>query len=140
MARSAASRCLAAGALLVAFTGVAMAQGGAKADCAKAATAIERTICGSPELSTVERKTTAAYAALIGKLGGAAKDHLAADQARWLANRNIACVGEPAEIADCLETRTRDRAARLATRRCGRQRCRLRARCSLPGSARSVHV
>ena len=113
MVRSAASRCLVAGALLVALTGVAMAQGGAKADCAKATTAIEQTICGSPELSTVDRKMTAAYAALIAKLGGAAKDHLAADQARWLANRNIACVGEPAEIADCLETRYRDRAARL---------------------------
>ena len=113
MVRSTARCCLAAGALLVVFTGVAMAQGGAKADCAKAATAIERTICGSPELSTVDRKLMAAYAALNGKLGGAAKDHLAADQARWLANRNIACVGEPSEIADCLENRYRDRTARL---------------------------
>lgn len=113
MVRSAASRWLAAGALLAAFTGVAAAQGGVKADCAKAATAIERTICGSPDLSTLDRKMTAAYAALLGKLGGAAKDHLTSDQARWLANRNIACVGEPAEIADCLETRYRDRTARL---------------------------
>lgn len=113
MVRSAASRCLAAGALLVAFTGGATAQGGVKADCAKAATTIDRTICDSPEISIIDRRMTAAYAALIAKLGGLAKDHLAADQARWLANRNVACVGEPAEIADCLETRYRDRTARL---------------------------
>ncbi len=54
-----------------------------------------------------------AYPALIGKLGGAAKDHLLADQIRWLASQAIACVGEPSEIAECLETRSRDRIARL---------------------------
>ena len=44
---------------------------------------------------------------------GAAKDHLLADQVRWLANRAVACVGEPAEIEECLETRYRDRTAQL---------------------------
>jgi uncharacterized protein len=95
------------------MTGAALAQGGAKVDCAKAATAIERTVCASPELSAADRRMAAAYAALVGKLGGPAKDHLLADQVRWLANRAAACVGEPADIADCLETRYRDRTARL---------------------------
>jgi uncharacterized protein len=120
MDRSRTRPALVAGALLVLLAGGALAQGSgqasgqgsARTDCAKAA-GIERTICGNPELAAADRKMAAAYASLVGKLGGPAKEHLLADQIRWLANRNSACVGEPAEIEDCLDTRLRERMARL---------------------------
>jgi uncharacterized protein len=95
------------------LAGAALAQGGARIDCAKASTAIERMVCGNAALSAADRKMAAAYAALAGRLATAVKDHLAADQARWLTNRNSVCIGEPAEIEDCLETRYRERTARL---------------------------
>lgn len=107
------SRCALAGALLLALGGAALAQGGGRTDCAKAATVIERAVCGNAALSAADRKMAAAYAALAGRLTGAARDHLAADQARWLANRNSVCIGEPAEIEDCIETRYRERTALL---------------------------
>ena len=95
------------------LAGTALAQGPARLDCAKAATPIERAICAKPELAAIDRKMSAAYAALAGKLSGAAKDHLLADQIRWLANRAAACVVEPAEMEECLESRDRDRTAQL---------------------------
>ncbi len=111
--RSLAERGIAALLLIAALNGAAMAQVGPGPDCAKAPTPIERTVCSSAELLAGERKMTAAYGSLVARLGGSARDHLVGDQTRWLANRNSACVGEPAEIADCLETRYRDRTARL---------------------------
>ena len=117
MARSAADRCVArwvtAVILLVASGTAARAQVVPNPDCAKAATPIERTVCKSAELSAADRKMTAAYASLVGKLAGPARDHLVSDQARWRDNRDSACVGEPIEIEDCLETRYRDRTAQL---------------------------
>ena len=113
MDRSRVSRCALAGALLVALAGTALAQGPSRVDCAKAATPIERAICAKPELAAADRKMAAAYAALAGKLTGAAKDHLLADQIRWLANRAAACVVDPAEMEECLESRDRDRTAQL---------------------------
>ena len=114
MDRSRVSRCAAlAGAFLVALAGTAPAQGPSRLDCAKAATPIERAICAKPELAAADRKMAAAYAALAGKLTGAAKDHLLADQIRWLANRAAACVVDPAEMEECLELRDRDRTAQL---------------------------
>ena len=101
------------GALLLGLAGTALAQGPSRLDCAKAATPIERAICAKPELAAIDRKMSAAYAALAGKLSGAARDHLLADQIRWLANRTAACVIEPAEMEECLESRDRDRAAQL---------------------------
>ena len=113
MDRSPVSRCALAGAFLVALAGTALAQGPSRLDCAKAATPIERAICAKPELAAADRKMAAAYAALAGKLTGAAKDHLLADQIRWLANRAAACVVDPAEMEECLESRDRDRTAQL---------------------------
>jgi len=113
MDRSLADRCALAGAFLVVLAGTALAQGPSRLDCAKAATPIERAICAKPELAAIDRKMSAAYAALAGKLSGAARDHLLADQIRWLANRAAACVVEPAEMEECLESRDRDRAAQL---------------------------
>src|SRR5262245_58370766 len=113
MDRSLVDRCAVTGALLVALAGAALAQGAARVDCGKASTAIERAICARPELAAADRKTAAAYAALAGRLSGAAKEHLLADQIRWLANRAAACVADPAEMEECLETRHRDRTAQL---------------------------
>src|SRR5262245_8691980 len=116
MDRSSASVRLATAVVLVLLAGGAQAQGsgqgGVRTDCAKA-TGIERTICGNPELAAADRKLAAAYTSLVGKLSGPAKEHLLADQSRWLASRNSACVGEPAEIEECLDTRLRERMARL---------------------------
>jgi len=120
MARSLPDLRLATAAVLVLLAGGALAQGsasgsgqgGARTDCAKA-TGIERTICRNPELASADRKMSAAYTSLVGKLAGPAKEHLLADQVRWLANRNKACVGDSAEIEDCLDTRLRERTARL---------------------------
>ena len=61
-----------------------------------------------------ERRLAAAYAETLSKLPGAAREHLQADQARWRANRAAACIGDPVDVADCLETGLRDRAAHLA--------------------------
>ncbi len=72
------------------------------------------TTAGSPpQLATAERRLAAAYAEVASKLGGAAREHLQADQARWRANRTAACVGDPTDVADCLETGLRDRIAHL---------------------------
>lgn len=113
MDRSPVNRGVLAAALLVAVATTTLAQGPSRPDCAKAATAIERAICAKPELAAIDRKMSAAYAALSGKLTGAARDHLLADQIRWLANRAAACVVEPAEMEECLESRNRDRTAQL---------------------------
>ena len=90
-----------------------LAQPPASLDCARASTTVDKTICGKADLLAANRKLKVAYDALHAKLSGAAREHLTSDQARWLANRNKACIGEPAEIEDCLETRLRDRAAAL---------------------------
>lgn len=113
MDRSPVNRCALVGVFLVVLAGTALAQGPSRLDCAKAATPIERAICAKPELVALDRKMASAYAALAGKLTGAARDHLLADQIRWLANRAAACVVEPAEIEECLEARDRDRTAQL---------------------------
>lgn len=63
-------------------------------------------------VDAAERKMLAAYVALDGKLAGAAKAHLEADQARWLGDRR-ACDANPPRQAECLETRYRGRAQML---------------------------
>ena len=79
----------------VAFAGPAGAQNGPSFDCAKASTVVERTICKSPELAKADRDMAAVYAALVGKLSGAARDHLIKDQVRWIGNRGPACSDGP---------------------------------------------
>jgi uncharacterized protein YecT (DUF1311 family) len=113
MDRLPVNRCALAGIFLFGLAATALAQGPSRLDCAKAATPIERAICAKPELAAIDRKMAAAYAALAGKLTGAAREHLLADQTRWLANRAAACVVEPAETEECLESRDRDRTAQL---------------------------
>lgn len=95
------------------FAGSAWAQSGPSFDCAKASTVIERAICKSPELAKADRDMAAVYAALVGKLSGAAKDHLVKDQMRWIGNRGPACSDGPLETPQCLKTRYADRIAFL---------------------------
>jgi uncharacterized protein YecT (DUF1311 family) len=97
----------------VAFAGSAWAQSGSSFDCAKASTVVERTICTSPELGKADRDMAAVYAALAGKLSGAAKDHLVKDQVRWIGNRGPACSDGPLETPQCLKARYADRTAFL---------------------------
>ena len=98
MARSpSASRGLAAAALLLGLAGAALAQGGPV----------------PPQLAAAERRLAATYADVLSRLPGPAREHLQADQARWKANRAAACIGDPADVADCLENGLRDRTSHL---------------------------
>lgn len=91
----------------------ALAQGGASFDCAKASSAVERAICRNPELARADREMAAVYSALLAKLTGPAKDHLAKDQVGWVGNRNRACTGDADAIVDCLKVRYGARIANL---------------------------
>ena len=83
----------------------AFAQSGPSFDCAKADNAIDRTICKDPELAKADREMAAAYAALVGKLRGAAKDEAIKDQVRWIGDRNRACLSDTDGMAGCLKDR-----------------------------------
>ena len=61
-------------ALVLLAAPAAFAQGGPSFDCAKASSAVERTICKDPELAKADRAMAEAYAALAAKLSGPAKD------------------------------------------------------------------
>ncbi len=74
-------------------------------DCAKADNAIDQAICKNGELAKADREMAAAYAAMVDRLSGAAKDELVKDQVRWIANRNRACRADPANTDDCLKNR-----------------------------------
>lgn len=105
MARSRSARTgLAAAALLLGLAGAALSPAWAQAP---------GTAATPPQLAAAERRLSAAYADTLSKLSGAAREHLQADQARWRANRAAACIGEPADVADCLETGYRDRTSHL---------------------------
>ncbi len=82
-------------------------------DCAKADNVVDRAICKSAELAKADREMAAAYAALLDKLSGAAKDELVKDQVRWIANRNRACRADPDSIEDCLKNRYAGRITNL---------------------------
>ncbi|MBI3197016.1 MAG: DUF3298 domain-containing protein [Rhodospirillales bacterium] len=99
--------------LVLIATAPALAQGGASFDCAKASSAVERTICKNSELARADREMAAIYSALAAKLAGPAKEHLARDQVRWIGNRNRACSGGADAITDCLKVRYDARAANL---------------------------
>lgn len=92
-------------ATIVAFASPALAQRGPSFDCSKASNAIERAICKEPELATADRDLASVYATLAGRLGTAAKDHLAKDQVRWIVGRNRECGAEPDDMTVCLRNR-----------------------------------
>lgn len=98
---------------LLAFTVPALAQRGPSFDCSKASNSIERTICKEPELATADRELAAVYGTLTGRLGTAAKEHLAKDQVRWIVARNRECTAEPDDMAVCLRNRYAARIANL---------------------------
>jgi len=83
----------------------AAAQPGPSFDCAKSTTPIEKAICADSKLAAADRELATVYGALLATLGGAAKDHLASDQVRWISYRD-ACAGDP---DSCLPDRLQDR-------------------------------
>ncbi len=100
-------------ALVLLAVSPASAQVGPSFDCAKATTAIERTICKEPELAKADRDMVAAYAALASKVKGASKEALVRDQGSWVVERNRACTGDAISIAPCLAERYAMRTANL---------------------------
>ncbi|UYN93159.1 MAG: DUF4163 domain-containing protein [Enhydrobacter sp.] len=102
---------LVAFAMLLSFP--AFARQGPSFDCARASTAVERAICEDAALGRADRDLAAAYAALGGRLNGAARDHLRQDQLRWIAARNDACAHDTDGIAVCLKNRYGARIANL---------------------------
>ena len=64
------------------------------------------------KVAAPDRELSAVYGVLLGKLSGAAEEHLERDQERWLANRR-ACDVSAARRAGCLEFRYQTRAAKL---------------------------
>jgi hypothetical protein len=99
---------------MLAETGVATTPG-IDFDRARGAGTLRISFAGSTaEMEEAVRRLKAtAYAALVGKLGGPAKVHLEADQARFLGDRG-ACDASPPSKAECLEARYRGRAEMLA--------------------------
>ena len=100
-------------ALMLLATSPAFAQGGPSFDCAKASNAIERAICNDPELAKADRDMAAAYAALVAKLTGAAKDQLVKDQLNWIVARNRGCAADTDGIGPCLRNRYAARTTNL---------------------------
>jgi uncharacterized protein len=100
-------------ALVLLAASPAAAQSGPSFDCAKAASAIERTICKDPELAKADREMAAVYGALAGRLTGPAKDALVKDQGSWMVDRNRACTGDADSIGRCLAQRYATRTATL---------------------------
>ncbi|MCW5733586.1 MAG: DUF3298 domain-containing protein [Enhydrobacter sp.] len=82
-------------------------------DCAKASTVVERAICADAKLAQLDREMATAYDTLWGRLTGPARDHLAQDQLRWLANRTTACTGIAEDVARCVRQRYVSRIATL---------------------------
>src|SRR5260370_2959041 len=83
------------------------AQTGTSLDCAKASNKVERTICGNVDLRDAERTVNAEFAALAGRLSGPAKEHLLANQLRWVVDSRNLCGDEglDANVLWCLRRR-----------------------------------
>ncbi|BCW87455.1 hypothetical protein sos41_05840 [Alphaproteobacteria bacterium SO-S41] len=92
---------LAAGALL--------APSAFAADCAVAKTVVEKAICADPELKTADDAMTAAYEAVLPKLGADQQGALKANQEAWLKLREDNCVMEEGR-KECVLERTTWRA------------------------------
>lgn len=73
-------------------------------NCAKASTAVERTICASDQLSRLDREMAEVYAALRSQLGSAGRQRLLDDQRAWLSHRN-ACRDDEACLAQQMSER-----------------------------------
>jgi uncharacterized protein len=82
-------------------------------DCAGASNPVERAICKDPKLAKADREMAAAYAALVGKLSGAARADVEKGQARWLSERDRGCATDADGIEFCLKRRYAARTANL---------------------------
>jgi len=80
-------------------------------DCAAAATVAEQTVCGSDTLAKLDRKLVDVYAAASKAASAEQKNRLAADQQRWL-NERDAC-GKSSDRAACVQERYLQRIADL---------------------------
>jgi uncharacterized protein len=72
-------------------------------DCARAMSAAEQTVCSDASLASLDRKLVDVYASASKAASADQKNRLAADQQRWLNERN-AC-GKSSEQATCIKER-----------------------------------
>ena len=80
-------------------------------DCAAAANVVEQTVCGNVALAKLDRKLVDVYAAASKAASADQKNRLAADQQRWL-NERDAC-GKATDRAACVQERYLQRIADL---------------------------
>lgn len=74
-------------------------------DCAKAATPVERAICGSEELLRLDRELNEAFKALRDRTPEGDRDALRSAQRRWLEGRDQRCGGAAICLAEALRAR-----------------------------------
>src|SRR5207253_10609394 len=104
-------------ALLVAVCGVsitpnAVAQGGARSiDCARVMSAVDEIVCRDAALTSLDRKLVDVYATASKTATSDQKNRLAADQQRWLSERD-AC-SKSSDKAACAKVRYLQRIAEL---------------------------
>ncbi len=95
----------------MACAGASLAQAaGPSFDCARATSDVNRTICGSPELSALDRQLSEHYRALLAQPGADAAG-LAREEAQWLRD-----VRNPCPDAACIRQAYTERDAALVAR------------------------
>jgi len=110
--RASVARALCA-ALAIAASQCALAQGTSSSiECARATTVIEETVCGNGALGTLDRKLVDVYAAASKAASAEQRNRLAADQQRWL-NERDACGKSTDDRAACVKERYLQRIADL---------------------------
>ncbi len=75
-------------------------------DCAKAATLIEKTVCGDPNLKRLDSEVAKNYRAVRKQVSPDAEKALVASQRDWIADRNSQCASGSSE---CLTKSYRER-------------------------------
>lgn len=71
-------------------------------DCARAGTAIEKAICGAPELSQLDRQLSQAYAQRRASVQGQQRQVLTDAQRAWIRSRDAACLTDGRADPGCL--------------------------------------
>lgn len=97
---------------LVALTSMALTSPASAFDCGKAATAVEKSICGDPQLKRLDDQLADAYAAVKAASTPAEQKMLARSQRRWIAEREY-CKGADQGVAACVTDKTRERLSLL---------------------------
>ncbi len=82
-------------------------------DCKKAHSAIEKTICATPALLSLDRAIAVAYAGALARHPERAAD-MRADLLRWLRDRDTACAVPARQLKNCLTGQLSARLAALA--------------------------